>query len=212
MKTGLVRTAVVASADRLFAEAAAALVDAQEGWRVGGIASDGLQALALATRVRPSCVLVVGELPRVRAGILARQVARRSPDTTVVTVASGVGDPGGHVLPFEANASEILKAMASAPHPTIDAPPEPMDDAMALLSDLTRRERVTLTLLAEGRTRDEIAARLGISTHTVRTHMQNLYGKLGVHSRLELVHFAGRHGLVVVDGASGSGRHGQQMG
>jgi DNA-binding CsgD family transcriptional regulator len=37
---------------------------------------------------------------------------------------------------------------------------------------------------------------MGVSEHTVRTHMQNLYAKLGAHSRLDVVRFAAKHGLV----------------
>jgi DNA-binding NarL/FixJ family response regulator len=37
---------------------------------------------------------------------------------------------------------------------------------------------------------------LNLSAHTVRTHTQNLYAKLGVHNRLQLMRFAARHGLV----------------
>jgi DNA-binding NarL/FixJ family response regulator len=67
------------------------------------------------------------------------------------------------------------------------------------MRSLTPRERETLQLLARGLSKEQIAERLGLSTGTVRTHMQNLYAKLGLHSRLDLVHFAARHGLVTDD-------------
>jgi DNA-binding NarL/FixJ family response regulator len=52
---------------------------------------------------------------------------------------------------------------------------------------LTRREVEVLNLLVEGRRQKEIAAQLVISQKTVATHIQNLLGKFGVHSRAELV-------------------------
>lgn len=55
------------------------------------------------------------------------------------------------------------------------------------LADLTRREREVLACLAEGAGRLEVAQRLHLSPNTVRTHVQNLMVKLGVHSSLEAV-------------------------
>ena len=67
--------------------------------------------------------------------------------------------------------------------------PEPeRDHSIALLGRLTHRDHITLTMLAAGLSRDAIARRLGVGIHTVRMHMQNLHAKLGLHSRLELVH------------------------
>jgi DNA-binding NarL/FixJ family response regulator len=56
-----------------------------------------------------------------------------------------------------------------------------------LLATLTPREREVLSYLAEGSGRRDVAARMHVSTHTVRTHLQNIMAKLGVHSVLEAV-------------------------
>ena len=61
---------------------------------------------------------------------------------------------------------------------------------------LTRREDQILTLLTRGRSSKEIARELSISPKTVATHVQNLLGKLDVHSRAELVARAYLLGLV----------------
>lgn len=61
---------------------------------------------------------------------------------------------------------------------------------------LTEREREVLDLLAGGARQKEVALRLSISPKTVATHIQNLLGKLGVHSRAELVARAYMLGLV----------------
>lgn len=60
------------------------------------------------------------------------------------------------------------------------------DDELAL-TGLTRRERQVLDCLADGAGRSEVAARLHISVNTVRTHLQNIMAKLGVHSTLEAI-------------------------
>lgn len=56
-----------------------------------------------------------------------------------------------------------------------------------LLSALTPREREVLACLADGDGRRDVAERLYLSANTVRTHLQNLMAKLGVHSTLEAV-------------------------
>ena len=73
---------------------------------------------------------------------------------------------------------------------------EAQRDAQALLDDLTEREREILQLLAEGTRNDDIATKLFISPQTVQTHVRNILGKLRVHSKLEAVAFAVRHGAI----------------
>jgi DNA-binding NarL/FixJ family response regulator len=56
-----------------------------------------------------------------------------------------------------------------------------------MLALLTPRERQVLACLAEGADRHQVAGRLNLTANTVRTHMQNIMAKLGVHSTLEAV-------------------------
>jgi DNA-binding NarL/FixJ family response regulator len=190
------RSVLIASGDRLFAGAARAYLDARDGWRVVGVATDGLQALAAIGRQLPEALLVLHDLPRLGAAPLARQVRRRWPEVSVV-VLGGAESDDARVLPPDADSQEVLHALASPARPLAgeeDRPSRP--SSVALLGSLTPRERVILKHLAEGRVIGGIAKELGVSQHTVRTHMQNLYAKLGVHSRLDVVRFAAQHGLV----------------
>lgn len=68
------------------------------------------------------------------------------------------------------------------------------------LAALSPREREVLQCMVDGLSRNEIAGRLRVSANTVRTHAQNLIAKLGVHSTLESVALALRHGLRASDG------------
>lgn len=61
---------------------------------------------------------------------------------------------------------------------------------------LTKRQLEVLRLLAEGRSTDEIATKLGLSTATVRNYVANLLLRLGVHSRLQAVVVARKAGLI----------------
>ena len=70
------------------------------------------------------------------------------------------------------------------------------DDARRLAAFLTARERECLNLLVEGLDTSGIATKLGVSAATVRTHVQSVLTKLGVHSRLEAASYAVRYGLL----------------
>lgn len=63
---------------------------------------------------------------------------------------------------------------------------------------LTPREKEVLQALAEGLESKEIAGKLNVTVETERTHMVNILHKLGVHSRLQALIFAARHGVVEI--------------
>ena len=69
-------------------------------------------------------------------------------------------------------------------------------EARASIEQLTRRELQVLKALGEGLSNKEIAERLHMSVDTERTHMMNILNKLGVHSRLQALLFAARHGVI----------------
>jgi PAS domain S-box-containing protein len=77
-------------------------------------------------------------------------------------------------------------------HERLQAPSAPPDEATAL----TRRELEILRLMAGGANTKVLAERLHVSPATVRNHAQNIFAKLGVHSRLEAVAYASQHRLV----------------
>ena len=80
---------------------------------------------------------------------------------------------------------------ALAPRPALVASAPP-------IQALTPRELEVLGMLAEGLGNKVIAARLGISDHTVKTHVGSIFGKLGVSNRAEAVASAARLGLLML--------------
>ncbi len=78
-------------------------------------------------------------------------------------------------------------------------PHHPVSEAQGPATGLSRRELEVLRLLSVGASNREIADRLVLSTRTVETHLANIYGKLGVRSRVEAVRFALGAGLVPVE-------------
>ena len=119
------------------------------------------------------------------------------------------------ILPRHASADEIIAAVSAAAaglvtiHPslvdTLIASPvsnvEALDLATPRTGDargpLTPREIEILRMLAEGLANKQIAARLGISEHTVKFHIASVYGKLGASSRTEAVRIGAQRGMVV---------------
>jgi two-component system, NarL family, nitrate/nitrite response regulator NarL len=69
-------------------------------------------------------------------------------------------------------------------------------EAHRLAGYLTNRERECLAMLVDGHSSAAMAERLGVSVTTVRTHVQSVLTKLGVHSRLEAASYAVRHRLL----------------
>jgi DNA-binding CsgD family transcriptional regulator len=81
-----------------------------------------------------------------------------------------------------------------------DGPSSARDDPSVgpTVASLTNREREILALLADGLGNKQIAARLGISTNTVKTHLELLFEKIGVSSRAEAVATGVRRGLLLL--------------
>ncbi len=87
-------------------------------------------------------------------------------------------------------------APVAAFRPVTDGRAAPAGSDTGRAHALTRREREVLQLLITGASTRVAAARLGVSESTIRNHVQNLLGKLGVHSRLEAVAYAAAHRLL----------------
>jgi DNA-binding NarL/FixJ family response regulator len=75
--------------------------------------------------------------------------------------------------------------------PSLDREP-----VAAASTDLSPREHTVLRLLAQGLTNKAIARELGLTENTVKTHLANLYSKLGVQRRTEALNIARRSGLI----------------
>lgn len=109
-------------------------------------------------------------------GFLSKETDRRAIGDAIVAVARG-----GTILTPEAQAALTLEVRGRM-----------VDDTPAL----SPREREVLKMMAEGHSGPEIAAALQIGTATVKTHTQNIYGKLGVSERAAAVAIAMRRNII----------------
>lgn len=87
-------------------------------------------------------------------------------------------------------ARHLLKRLRT-PQPAASAPP-----ASPRETPMSARETEVLTLVAKGLTHKEIAGSLGVSVHTITTHVRHIYRKLSVNSRSEAVYEALQLGIV----------------
>lgn len=112
------------------------------------------------------------------------------------------------VLPLGASAEEIAAAVQAVAAGLVVFHPSELEQALpapvaalrsansALIQPLSSREREVLRLMADGLANKEIAARLGISGHTVKFHVSSIFNKLNVSSRTEAVTLGLRLGYV----------------
>jgi two-component system nitrate/nitrite response regulator NarL len=203
---------------RTFAEALALAVRLErdmEAW----VAACGADAIEIARRERPHIVLLDMEMPGMGGVETIRRLLEVYPETKVV-VLSAHDDDLVKARAVEAGAigyvskvtplTELpdLVRKANRGEAILDA-----QERSRLLRHLrhrrhqeaTERQRVNrltprqteiLQMLAEGIPTTEIAGKLGVSPLTLRTHVQNILTRLGVHTKLEAMALAIRHGKV----------------
>ena len=134
-------------------------------------------------------------------GIAARtDDGRRLAEADVLVRDADLGELADAHLPLDGTGPLTSQHDVSALIVLLQAPAQgaelaPPTVTPVALPQLTDRERQILALLSTGASNQVIGGQLGISPHTVRTHVQNLLGKLDVDSRLAAAAQARRHGL-----------------
>lgn len=160
----------------------------------------GEDLLRLLARHKPEAELLVftvfGEESRLigalEAGATGYVLKGCSPDQLVSAVEQ-IREGGAPISPLLARM--LLKQFRSAPV-AFAAAPENTTASQADEALLSERETEVLKLLAQGYVNKEIALRLAITPATVGSHVKNLYRKLAVHSRVQVVRVAQARGLL----------------
>ena len=211
--TGPIHVAIIED-DRRIREGLAALINGSDGYRCTGEYRSMEEALARPWSVVPQVALVDIGLPGM-SGIKGLPLLREKYPRVALLMLTVYEDDdrifealcagaGGYLLK-KTPPARLLESLKEALHgapmsPEVARrvlrlfkevrPPEPAD------YDLTAHELKLLRLLVEGHNYQSAAAELGVAFSTINFHMQNIYGKLQVHSKSEAVAKALRQRLV----------------
>ncbi|HOA58757.1 MAG TPA: response regulator transcription factor [Dermatophilaceae bacterium] len=189
------------------------ILGAQPGIDVVGEAADGIQAIEVATRLRPDVLLVDIRMPKLDGIEVTRRLAGPDVADPMAVVVITTFDLDEYVIGAlragargfllkDAGPDLLVQAVHAAANGDALIAPNVTRRLLATLVDhapqtvtqpvdpLTEREEEVLLLLARGRTNAEIAAELFISLSTVKSHIASLMAKLGVRNRVEIAMWA----------------------
>jgi DNA-binding NarL/FixJ family response regulator len=206
---------LLADDQRIVREGLGTLLGLLDGIDLVGTAGDGEEAVRLAAELDPDVVLMDLRMPRLDGIEAIRRLTERGerPRTIALTTYADDASVLGALragargyLTKDAGADEIraaLQAVAggaaaldpAVQHHVVAALTEPDTPGLDLPDGLTAREAEVLALIAAGLTNGEIADRLVVSGATVKSHVNHIFAKTGVHDRAQAVAYAFRHGL-----------------
>jgi two-component system response regulator NreC len=209
---------LIADDHELVRQGMCALIEHEPGWQVCGTATNGLEAVEIAKRLKPGVVVLDLTMPELSGLEALREIKRALPNTEVVIfsahhseeVIEQLFDAGAksYIQKSDAGRHLVTAIKSVAEHKTFFTP-EISDILFARFfpagarkkksgpeHSLTAREREIVRLLAEGQSNKEIAASLGISIRTAETHRARLMSKLKIDSLPALVRYAIRNNII----------------
>jgi DNA-binding NarL/FixJ family response regulator len=143
--------------------------------------------------------------PKAQALVLSASLDRAQTARAVELGAAGVLNKTAHLDEVLHSVKRLRAGETLMPHQEVvellrlaGSEREQEYEAQQAIEKLTPREIEVLQALAEGLDSEQIAQRLHISLRTERNHMANILSKLGVHSQLQALVFALRHGVVEI--------------
>jgi len=190
------------------------------GIDVVGSAADGEQALERVAEHQPDAILLDLHMPVLDGIGATRRLVAEHPDVAIVVLTTYVDDASvlealragaRSYLTKDADRTDIARALQAAAggltvfdprvHATLlaatspPAGPPPSAAAAEPPDGLTQREVEILSLIAQGLTNGEIAGRLFLSNHTVKTHINRIFAKTGSRDRVAAIGYAQRHNI-----------------
>jgi NarL family two-component system response regulator LiaR len=185
-----------------------------------GEVADGIAALESATMLKPDVILMDLVMPRMDGITATMEIKKRNPEVMVIALTSFTEDD--KVIPAiqagacsyllkDVSPDDLVEAIRAAAkgearlHPDVTrklmqqvSKPTPAQKE-TLPAEITDRELDVIRLVAQGESNQEIASELVISEKTVKTHMSNIFSKLGLVDRTQLAIYAIKNHLVNPD-------------
>jgi DNA-binding NarL/FixJ family response regulator len=206
---------IVADDQRLFRQSLRVVLDHEPGIEVVGEAGDGQEAYEQAKALRPDVVLIDVEMPKLD-GISATRLLTKALVGIKVLILSSYSDDDRVLQGIQAGAvgyivkdstpeefvriiratyagEEISSPYLANLHPVVLARLRGVSENADLSSHdhdalkLSARQRDIVDLLVQGKSNKEMADQLNLSADTVKAHLQHIFRKIGVSSRLEAV-------------------------
>jgi two-component system nitrate/nitrite response regulator NarL len=209
--TGVI-SVVVADDHPLFRAALAEIIGSNPRLQVVATASDGQEALDQIRLHSPDVAVLDMRMPRLDGREVMRRLRQSELQTRVLFVSEYHGGEvvlqaltagAAGYLSKSATGAEICSSIEKIAGGDAVLPSDIGTDLASTLRErghsgthLTARELEVLGLIAEGESANVIARRLDLAVPTVKTHLQNLYAKLGVNDRGAAVAEAMRRGLL----------------
>jgi DNA-binding NarL/FixJ family response regulator len=186
------------------------------GIDVVGAAADGQQALDVVAEQQPDAILLDLHMPVLDGIAATRRLTAEHPGVAIVILTTYVDDSSvldalragaRSYLTKDADRTDIARALQAASggltvfDPRVHdmllaatmAPDQPELSGPAPPDGLTQREVEILGLIARGLTNPEIAGRLCLSNHTIKTHINRIFAKTGSRDRAAAIGYALRH-------------------
>ena len=214
-------TILLAEDHKVVREGTRRLLESQSDFEVVGEASDGIEAIELAKKMKPEIIIMDVSMPRLNGIEATKQIKALYPNMAIL-VLTGYDDDeyvfalleagaAGYLLK-ESSGEELIDAirqvMTGEPvlHPKImkkvlNRLRAPVEEASTQTSSevLSDREMEVLRLAATGMSNMEIANSLTLSVRTVQTHLRSIFNKLGVGSRSEAIVYGLKKGWLTLE-------------
>ena len=184
------------------------ILEDEEGMRIVGEASNGVEAIRLATELTPNVVVMDLSMPELDGVQATKEIVKHLPDTHVLILSMHADDnyvrnaldagAKGYLLKSAIDVDLVgaIRSVAEGRRYVGSGLKYVAHEQQDELNRLTAREKQVLQLIAQGKSNKEIAALLDLSVNTVSVHRANLMEKMNIHRTAELVLFAIRKGLV----------------
>jgi len=201
---------VIADDHAIFRDGLRRLLATQQDFQVLAEASDGKEAIELAKELRPDVLLLDLAMPRVPGMEVLRELAHQQAAVRTILLTAAIQpfavtsalQLGARGIVLKASPPEmLLSSIRAVCEGQFWVGSEPVavwartGQASTSGFGLTSREIEIISAIKEGSSNREIASKLAISGETVKRHLSNIYGKLGVSSRLELAVLASEQHL-----------------